>query len=88
MSVKMHAPAVFRRGGRDSRAGCAATGADRGAGGGNGMSVKPVQCDRCRRMTLTYNVDEQNRKLCPVCITELQDRKEPQVGPSEVKDIA
>jgi hypothetical protein len=50
------------------------------------MTVKPVRCDRCRRMTLTYNVDERNRKLCPVCITESRQQQKPQVGPSEVKD--
>jgi hypothetical protein len=37
-------------------------------------------------MTLTYNVDETSRKLCPVCITELGQQQKPQVGPSEVKD--
>jgi len=47
--------------------------------------VTPIKCDNCGRMTLTYNIDAQGRKLCPVCITELS-QAQARPGPSEVKD--
>jgi len=47
--------------------------------------VTPVRCSNCHRMTLTYNVDAQGRKLCPVCITELSQAQS-RPGPNEVKN--
>jgi formylmethanofuran dehydrogenase subunit E len=48
--------------------------------------VKPVLCDKCGRMTKTYNTDSQGNRLCPVCITELEQENGGKIGPSEVKN--